>query len=127
VIIKEYRCLDCGTAFETADKEPECPVCSSADSERAFFTPPSIRSPSTTVKDEMVKGLAADFGLSDLNNRHGQAVKQAPSGAAAPQFRGPEVVQNLNIPTNARDQLSPVLPQLQAMGGPRNWSRKQGK
>ena len=127
MIVKEFKCLDCGQFFETSSREPECPVCASADSERAFLTPPSIRSPSTTVKDEMVKGLASDFGLSDLNNKHGQAVRQAPSGAQAPQFRGPEVVQNLNIPTNARDQLTPVLPQLQAMGGPRNWSRKQGK
>lgn len=128
-IIKEYRCLDCETAFETADPDPSCPVCS-GEGERAFFTPPSIRSGSTSVKDEMVKGLAADYGLSNLNsNKHGEAVARRPSppAEAAPQFMGPEAVRRMKIPENARDGFSSVLPAIQQMGGPTTWTRKQGK
>lgn len=122
-IIKEYRCLDCGDAFETADPDPCCPACS-GEGERAFFTPPGIRSPSTKVKDQMVRGLAADYGLSDVNNRYGEAVaKRSIPKEAQPQFMGAEAVNRMGIPANARDQLSSVLPSLQAMGGPTQWHK----
>jgi hypothetical protein len=126
VIIKEWRCLDCDAFFESAASEPECPHCSATEPERAFLTPPGFKSPSTTAKDQMVRGLAADYGLSDVNNRYGQAVKQAPSGPAAPQFKGADQINSIPIPAHERDALTPVLPSIQRMGGPRSWQRKQG-
>jgi len=78
----------------------------------------------------MVKGLAADFGLTNLNsNKHGEAVAKRPSPPAeqAAQFAGPEAVHRMNIPANARDGFSSVLPTIKQMGGPTTWTRKQGR
>ena len=122
--------MDCDAYFESAAADPECPNCAGIEPERAFLTPPAIRSGATSVKDEMVKGLAADFGLSNLNsNKHGEAVARRPSPPpeAAPQFMGPEAVRRMKIPENARDGFSSVLPAIQQMGGPTTWMRKQGK
>lgn len=74
-VIREYRCNDCGALFESMSQDPECPTCSGAEPERVFLTPPGIKSPQTAFKDETVKGLAADFGLSNMSNRDGQPVK----------------------------------------------------
>jgi hypothetical protein len=122
VIIKEYRCRDCNTFFESADKEPFCPHCTADEPERAFLTPPGFKSPKTAVADREIRNLASDFGLSDVSNRYGEAVKRAP-GPEQATFAGPQAINNFKIPQNARDGLSPVLPTLQAMGGPRNWTR----
>lgn len=102
--IKEYRCLDCGTQFETSSSDPSCPTCASGNEERAFFTPPAIRSAGTSFKDATVKALAADFGLSDMSNKHGEAVKKGGGG----QFASPQMIQQLPIPQQHRDQFSPI-------------------
>ena len=126
-IIKEWRCNDCGTYFESADRDPFCPACATQeDPERVFLTPPAIRSGDTSVKDEMVKGLAADFGLSDLrSNKHGEAVARRPSPPAgqAPQFAATDSPVLGRIPANARDGFSAVLHQIKDRG-PRTWDRK---
>ena len=128
-IIREFQCLDCRTAFESTDPDPSCPTCT-GEAERAFFTPPAIRSGATSVKDEMVKGLAADFGLSDLNsNKHGEAVaKRPPANGPAPTFATAANSPMLGkIPNGHRDGFSSVMPAIQQMGGPTTWTRKQGR
>lgn len=125
MIIKEYRCLDCGTQFESSDSEPSCPSCSAEEPERAFFTAPAFKSPQTTFKDDTVKQLAADYGLSNISNKHGQPVRQAPQGAAAPSFatgtpQGAQILQRLG--GNA-DGFSSVLPTLQRAGRPHQWAK----
>ena len=123
-VIKEYECKDCGTRFETTEPDPACPTCT-GEAERAFFTPPAIRHGSTTRTDRDLSALAATHGFSDMSNRDG-AVRRAPTdGATAPQFAGPEMVNNLKIPANARDGFSPVMGSIQKMGGPRTWHRER--
>jgi len=121
LIIKEFRCLDCGTTFETADADPECPACVTGEPERAFLTPPGIRSSNTGRADQITRELAADFKMSDMSNRQGQAVKQRASQNAA-EFAGPQIVQQLNIPNDARDQFSGVANIIQNRG-PTTWQK----
>lgn len=128
MIIKEYRCLDCANHFESSDADPVCPTCTAADAERVFLTAPAIRSPQTTTKDSIVKGLAADYGLSDISNKHGAPVKKPGTGNGAAQFAGGgQVMQKLAALGSQSDNFSPVLGSLQAMGGPRSWAKTPGK
>ena len=129
-VIREFRCRDCGTTFESmaAPEEAECPTCSRLEPERVFLTPPAIRSENTSRSDTIVKELASDFGLSNMSNKGGQAVKQAPSGPAAPSFESnPQVMQKLASLGGAGDNFSQVLPTLKRTGGPRAWNRVQDR
>ena len=121
MIIREFKCLDCGSFFETSESEPECPKCAGSDSERAFLTPPGIRSSNTGRADKIHRELASDFNMSDMTNRHGQPVRQRQSENPA-QFTGPAAVQQMNIPSDSRDQFSQVLPMIKDRG-PRQWER----
>jgi putative FmdB family regulatory protein len=127
IIIREFRCGDCGETFESTDPVEEvcCPTCSAQEAERVFLTPPSIKSPATTFKDNTVKQLAADYGLSNMSNAGGAPVRQAPSGPAAPQFAAPnpQISQALAKLGGNADGFSSVLPALQSAGGPRNWAK----
>ena len=49
-----------------------------------FLTAPAVRSPNTSKADRTLKELAADYGLSDMSNRDGAAVKRAPAVKPAP-------------------------------------------
>ena len=103
-----------------------CPTCTAEEPERVFLTPPAIRSPQTNFKDATVKQLAADYGLSDVSNRNGEAVKKVPSETPA-QFASAAnspVMNKLASMGGGADGFSGVLPTLQRAGGPRNWSRK---
>jgi hypothetical protein len=125
MILKEWKCLDCETFFESSDTDPVCPHCTADEPERAFLTPPGIKSQGTSFKDETVKQLAADYGLSDMSNKDGAPVRKAPSGPAAPQFAAPnpQIAQaHAKLGGNA-DGFSSVLPALQGAGGPRNWAK----
>ena len=127
-VIREYRCCDCGHAFESMDAQEDasCPVCTSSEAEREFRTAPGIKSPDTSFTDNTVKTLAADYGLSDVSNKDGRAVRSAPSGPHAPQFSNDQrVMGQLARLGNAADNASPVLPMLRAVGGPRNWQKRQ--
>lgn len=75
-VIREFRCGDCGTLFESMlpVEEVACPACTAQEAERVFITPPAIKSPQTSRKDEIVKDLAQHHGLSDISNAEGQAV-----------------------------------------------------
>lgn len=75
-VIREWRCKDCSTVFESmlSPAQVECPTCAKQEPERVFMTPPAIRSPQTSRKDGIVKQLASDYGLSDVSNKHGEAV-----------------------------------------------------
>lgn len=127
MIIREFRCQDCNSTFESSDpvEEVACPQCSAPEAERVFLTAPSFKSSKTSVADQTLKSLAADYGMSDMTNRHGQAVKQAPSGAEAPQFAAPspQMTQVLSRLGGNSDGFSSVLPTLRATGGPRSWSK----
>ena len=122
MIIREFRCRDCDTFFESASREPECPNCTKPEPERVFLTPPAIRSPQTSFNDRTVRQLAADYGLSDVSNRHGEPVRQQSTQNQA-HFKGPEAVNSIKFHGDARDNFSNVLPVIQNLGGPRNWQR----
>lgn len=123
MIIREYRCNDCSTCFESSDDDPVCPQCSSDEQERVFLTAPAIRDGNTTRKDTILKELASDYGLSDMSNKHGQPVKQAPSGANAPAFgNNPQMLQRLQSLGGAGDNFSGVGAAL-AGKGPRTWAK----
>ena len=124
MLIKEYRCRDCGTTFESSDSDPSCPTCSGADSERAFLTPPAINSSSTRRADKIQQELASDFGMADMSNRHGEAVKKAPSGPNAPAFGGNgRIMQNLAGLGDRGDNFSAVAPIIQQAGNPKTWRK----
>lgn len=126
-VIREFRCNDCGTLFESMEKPEDvfCPSCTAEEPERVFLTPPAIRSPNTSRSDKILGELAADYNLSNMSNRHGEAVKGAPSGAQAPQFANAAnspVLQRV-ASSGGADSFSGVLPTLRRAGGPRSWSR----
>lgn len=127
MIIREFRCNDCSTTFESSApiEEVACPQCTAQEAERVFLTPPSIKSPKTAVADRTLKELAADYGMSDMSNKHGQAVRQAPSGAEAPKFteNNPQMAAALARLGGNADGFSSVLPTLRATGGPRSWAK----
>lgn len=129
MIIKEYKCLDCQSFFESSDADPACPQCSAPEPERAFLTPPGFKSPQTSGKDRDLQALAQDFGLSNMSNRDGAPVKQAPTGGQAPQFAAqtPQNMQLLQKLGNAGDGFSGVLPALQRAGRPHQWQRERLK
>ena len=124
-IIKEWKCLDCESFFESSDADPVCPHCTAAEPERAFLTPPSVQSPNTGRADKILGELAQDYGLSNMTNRGGAAVRQAPSGAEAPQFAAPnpQISQALAKLGNNADGFSSVMPALRSAGGPRTWAK----
>lgn len=125
MIIREWKCGDCSATFESSE-DPDnvvCPHCTAVEPERVFLTAPAIRDGNTTRKDTILKELASDYGLSDMSNKHGQPVKQAPGGPAAPSF-GPntQVMQKLHALGNAGDNFSGVGSAL-AGKGPRTWNK----
>ena len=116
--------------FESSDADPACPQCSSLEPERAFLTPPGIKSPHTSGTDATLRTLAADYGLSNMSNRDGAAVKRAPSGPAAPQFApqgDPQTMQVLHRLGGASDGFSSVLPALRQAGRPHQWTKERIK
>lgn len=127
MIIREFRCGDCSTTFESSDpvEEVVCPVCTAQEAERVFLTPPSIKSPQTSGTDRDLKMLANDFGISNMSNRDGAAVKRAPTGDTAPQFapQNPATMQVLSKLGGAGDGFSSVLPALQQAGRPHQWNK----
>lgn len=118
MIIREFKCRDCGALFESAERDPECPSCTGEEPERVFMTAPAIRSPKTSVADRTLKELASDYGLSDMNNKHGQAVKGGGNG----QFTNSDALKNFNIPADARDGFSPLRGDI-AGRGPTTWKK----
>ena len=123
MIIREFRCLDCGQTFEDSSDDPLCPRCTGDEAERVFLTPPAVRSDKTGRADKIQAELAADFGMSNMSNRHGQAVKQAPTQGQT-QFAAPTSVMPAlqRLGSNA-DGFSPMLPSIRAMGGPTSWRK----
>ena len=91
MIIREFRCGDCSNTFESSDpvEVVVCPVCTAQEAERIFLTAPSIRDAKTSGTDATLRTLAADYGLSNMTNAGGAAVKQAPTGEQAPQWNAP--------------------------------------
>lgn len=124
MIIREYRCNDCSTCFESSDDDPVCPQCSSLEQERVFLTAPAIRGEKTTRTDKIVGELAADYGLSDMSNKDGRPVKQAPTGEHAPQFAGQnhKVMGQLAKLGNNADNFSSVGSVFSGRG-PRTWAK----
>ena len=111
MIIREFRCGDCGALFESSEKpeDVECPQCTAQEPERVFLTPPAVRSPDTSRKDTIVRELAADFGLSNVSNRHGEAVKRAnPQNAAQFADGASPVIQKLGQLGSQADGFSSV-------------------
>lgn len=127
-IIREFRCGDCASTFESTDpvEEVVCPSCTAQEAERVFLTPPGIKSPQTSVADRELKNLAADFGLSNISNKDGAPVKSAPTGDAAPKFapQNPATMQVLSKLGRNADGFSGLLPSLQRAGRPHQWHKQ---
>lgn len=129
MIIREFKCNDCATYFESSDDDPVCPKCDAEEHERVFLTPPAIRDGNTTRKDTILKELASDYGLSDMSNKDGRAVKQVPAqdGGVAPSFgHNPQVMQKLQQLGGNADNFSGVGGVL-ANKGPRTWTKVAAK
>lgn len=128
MIIREFVCGDCAAKFESSDpvEEVVCPVCTSPEAERAFFTPPGIKQPQTARKDEIQRDLATTYGLNNMSNSDGESVmsrqrREIPDVAKG-QWGG-EMGQALAKLGKNADGFSPVLPALRQMGGPRTWAK----
>lgn len=68
-VLKEFRCKAHGPfeEFVRGDKMPACPHgCNPRFVKREFRTAPAIQGSATARMDGLQKGLAHDFGLSDL-------------------------------------------------------------
>lgn len=79
-VVKEFRCWAHGD-FESSAETPLCPHgCDTV--ERVFLTPVAFRSNRTANIDRTVQSLAASHGMTDINNRGGQAARRQ-SGAQA--------------------------------------------
>lgn len=124
MIIREYKCNDCDTYFESSDADPACPQCSSGERERVFLTAPAVRDGKTSRTDTIMKELASDYGLSDMTNKDGKPVKQAPTGENAPQFAGQnhKVMGQLAKLGGNADNFSGVGASF-AGRGPRTWNK----
>jgi hypothetical protein len=72
-VLHDYQCLAHGV-FESF--EAKCPFgCSAAFVRLVFLKPPAIQHNRTKVADAAIKGLAADFGLTDVkNDKYGGSV-----------------------------------------------------
>ena len=81
-VIREFRCGDCGSTFESMlpVEEVSCPTCTAPEPERVFLTPPALKSPKTSSADEIQKDLAKAYGLSDMSNRGGESVMRGQRG-----------------------------------------------
>lgn len=113
MIIREFRCNDCGSEFESSDADPYCPHCAGESPERVFLTAPAIRSPVTNFRDHTVRDLAEAHGLSDINNRYGEPVKKVKTdnpSTFAPTEQATQVLSRL--PAGAQDSFSPLMGKL---------------
>lgn len=130
MIIREFKCLDCTTLFESSDADPVCPQCTSVERERVFLTPPNINSPNTKRRDTILGELAAEHGLSNMSNAGGAAVKKKPqAGPQAPAFAdvsSSPVMGQLARLNGQGDGLSAVLPSIKNRG-PTTWTRRQDR
>ena len=125
-IIKEYRCNDCESFFESMDADPTCPQCSAVEPERAFLTAPGIKDGKTAIADREMRNLSETYGLSDMNNKGGQSVMAGQKPDQAAQFASaadPKIGQVLAKLGSNSDSMSPMLPVLRQMGGPRAWQK----
>jgi len=122
MIIREFRCRDCGTTFESFDPEPTCPHCSEEDAERVFLTPPAVNSSNTRRADTIQKELAADFGMANMSNRHGEPVRKAGNDSPAKFTGDQKIMANLQRLGSAGDNFSQMLPSLRAGSNP-TWGK----
>ena len=130
IIIREYRCGDCGSAFESSDpvEEVTCPSCSSEEAEREFRTAPGFKSPKTSTADAAQKALASDFGLTNMSNKDGGPVKRGPQGPA-PQFADTSspVMQAVGRLGAQADAFSPMMGGIRGAGPRPDWAARDSK
>lgn len=126
IVIREFLCRDCGNTFESSDNPEDiaCPVCSAEEPERVFLTAPAIRSGDTSRKDQIVKELAADYGLSNVSNKEGKAVRETSASQFTP--ANPQVTQMLAKLGNNADNASGILPILKRSSNP-TWGKAAPK
>lgn len=114
-VIKEWECAAHGYFDGT---EAVCPHgCPQQFVQRVFLTPPGIKSHATKMSDFTLKGLAKDFGMTDIRNgSDGEAVAQATPAASAsfkPQWQS--LGKNFDVrgmgiePGNALQSLQPSM------------------
>ena len=74
MILRDFNCIVHGV-FESGEEAPKCPFgCSNSFVEKVFLQPPMVGN-GTKMVDNVVKDLANDFGLTNLDNRGGDSVK----------------------------------------------------
>ena len=94
-VLKDYKCLAHGF-FEAWD--PRCPKgCDGEAVMVAFLQPVGLRSDSTRHSDSTMRGLAQDFGMSDIKSvREGEAqpprYSQQPQNPYAVQWGSPSQI-----------------------------------
>lgn len=74
MVIKEYNCPRHGY-FEASHPICHHMGCESEGIERVFLTPTNIKSDKTKFTDNSLNQIAKNYGLSDMSNRDGKAVK----------------------------------------------------
>jgi hypothetical protein len=82
MILKEWKCPKHGS-FEGS--HPICPAsgCDSEGVEREYLTPPGFKSDTTKLTDSGFRRTAEVYGLSDMNNKDGQAVANGQNSSQA--------------------------------------------
>jgi hypothetical protein len=79
-VLRDYQCLAHGN-FEGF--EAKCPYgCSDSFIKMIFLKPPGYHSDRTKGIDSTLKGLASDFGLTDMNNQNGTSANVRPDWKA---------------------------------------------
>jgi hypothetical protein len=98
-VLKDYKCLAHGY-FEAW--EPRCPKgCDGEAIMVAFLQPVGLRSDTTKHSDSTMRGLAQDFGMSDIKSvREGEAqparFQQPPQNPYAVQWGDPKQISGYN-------------------------------
>jgi len=103
-VLKDYKCAAHGF-FEAY--EAVCPHgCETV--QQVWLTPPAIQSAKTKFTDSTLKGLASEFGMTDLrSNSAGEAQKSAPAqNPFAVQWGSPSQLGNFNLNSIRGEQVS---------------------
>jgi len=76
MILRDWECLAHGF-FESGEEAPKCPKgCSKSMIRIAHLKAPGIGTDRTKGIDSTMRNLANDFGLTDVNTRGGDSVKE---------------------------------------------------
>lgn len=84
---RTWFCRDCSEVWDTTEREPACPECSSADVKlRPPSKAPASRSEKTSVADAAIRDVVESYGMTDYTNQRpmAQPVVHAPATRVSP-------------------------------------------